>query len=217
MKLEDLKEHRYAIKAPQAKQEEAMNSIDSTVDNLIEVLKAEDAKQLKLLKKATPLWRIAAGLWLFSFVVAAIAMIDPSHHIDNTFPLKALIMLIFLGLAIGLHLQIKKLGTIDYAAPVTLFLHRAAARYQFMSAPYFVMSLVVTSLLASAASPYIIDVFRRYFDIHNALAGILTSFGFVAMVYLFGYFVSKREWKKSKGPILQDIRRMQKELQGGSE
>ena len=121
-------------------------------------------------------------------------------------------MLVFTGLAVALYLQIKKLGNIDYSEPVTLFLRKAVERYRFMSLRYFLFSILASSILALAASVYINNVLKRYFDILDTSVGIIISFVFVTLVYLFGYFASKRLWKSSKGPVLDEIIKMQKEL-----
>ena len=212
MKLEEIKKHRYTIKAPHAKKEETMNSADSTVDNLIEMLKSEDAKQMQSLKQALPLWGIGAGCWMFVTIVAFISMMETSAGFDAGFYLRSLLMLVFTGLAVALYLQIKKLGNIDYSEPVTLFLRKAVERYRFMSLRYFLFSILASSILALAASVYINNVLKRYFDILDTSVGIIISFVFVTLVYLFGYFASKRLWKSSKGPVLDEIIKMQKEL-----
>jgi hypothetical protein len=214
MELEELKNARQAIKAPQESPGKTMNASDNAVDGLIAMLKTEDAKQLAALKRSRPLWWIAAACWAVVLVVVLVARVESSRPEDAAFPLKGLLALVFVGLAVGTYVHIKKLAAIDYTEPVTLFLRNAAKRYQFMSTPYLVLSILVTSVLALAASSVIVDVFDRYLGIHDDTAGSIAAFAFAALVYLFGYVVSKKAWMKTKGPMLNEIRRMQDELQG---
>ena len=213
MELEELKNVRQSITAPLESSGKPMETSDSTVDGLIAMLKVEDARQLAALKRSRPLWWIAAACWAVVLVVVLVARVDSSRPEDAAFPLKGLLALVFVGLAVGTYVQIKKLAAIDYTEPVTLFLRNAAKRYRFMSIPYLVLSVVVTSVLALAASSVIEDVFDRYLGIHDDAAGPIAAFAFATLVYLFGYVVSKKAWMKARGPMLNEIRRMQDELQ----
>jgi len=216
MELEELKNARKTIKAPRVSSGQTMDASEHAVDGLIAALKAEDAKQLAALKRSRPLWWIAAACWTVVLAVVLVARVDSSRPEDAAFPLKGLLALVFMGLATGTYVQIKKLAAIDYTQPVTLFLRNAARRYQFMSTPHLVFSILVTAVLALAASSIIVDVFDRYLGIHNDAVGTATAFAFTALVYLFGYVVSKKAWMKARGPMLSEIRRMQSELQGES-
>ncbi len=186
-----------------------MKTSHTDLSQLIEMLKVEDAKQAALLKRARPFWWIAAALWVFSSVGILLTQQASSQPIDSGFPLRAALALLFSGLAIVLYVQMKKLSTIDYTEPVTLFLRKAAKRYEFMSIPNLLLAVLISAVLALVASVYIIDVFRRYFDIHDASVGLVSTFAFVAIVFLFGYFVSKKSWKKTKAPVLEQITEMQ--------
>ncbi len=213
MELDNLKEFRHVIKAPAELPGGVMNESQPALIRLIEVLKVEDAKQAASLKRARPFWWIAAALWTFSSVGILLTQQASSQQIDPGFPLRASLAFLFSVLAAVLFFQVKRLSTIDYTEPVTLFLQRAAKRYQFMSTPALVLAVLISAVLALVASVYIVDVFRRYFDIREASIGLAASFVFVALVFLFGYFVSKKSWKKTKAPLLEQITRMQADLQ----
>ncbi len=189
-----------------------MKSSHTALGQLIEVLKVEDAKQAALLKRARPFWWIAAALFVFSSVGILLTQQASSPPIDPGFPLRASLALLFSALAIVFYVQIKKLSTIDYTEPATLFLRNAAKRYEFMSTPALLLAVLISAVLALVTSVYIVDVFRRYFNIHQASIGLTASFAFVAIVFLFGYFVSKKSWRKTKAPVLEQIAKMQAEL-----
>ncbi len=213
MEIDNLKYYRHVIKAPVESPGEVMKPSQIAPTGLIEVLKAEDAKQAALLKRARPFWLIAAALWIFSAVGLLLTHQASSQQIDPGFPLRASLAFLFSGLAVVLFFQVKRLSTIDYTEPVALFLLKAAQRYQFMSAPALLLAVLISAVLALVASVYIVDVFRRYFGLHEDFVGLAASFAFVAVVFLFGYFVSKKSWKRTKAPLLAQITKMQADLQ----
>ncbi len=213
MELDELKDYRHVIQAPVESPGGVMKTSHTALIHLIEVLKVEDARQAALLKRARPFWWIAAALWIFSTVGMLLTQQASSQQIDPGFPLRASLAFLFSGLAAVIFIQVKRLSTIDYTEPVTLFLRKAAKRYQFMSTPALLLAVLISAVLALVASVYIIDVFRRYFEIREASIGFAASFAFVALVLLFGYFVSKKSWKKTKAPLLEQIMKMQADLQ----
>ena len=186
--------------------------IHIAIDNVIEMLRSEDAKQLAALKRSRPFWRIAAALATFSCVGILLTKMASSQHVDPGFPLRGLVALVFLGLAAAISTRTKYLSSIDYTEPATLFLRKAGKRYQFMSTPYLVLSILIASILALAASVYIVDVFDRYLDIHDVSLGMVSSFTFTAFVYLFGFYVSKKAWKGTRGEMLEEIKKIQGDL-----
>ena len=216
MELEELKGLRDVIKAPVESPGGTMKTSHTAVTQLVEVLKVEDAKQVALLKRARPFWWIAAALWIFSSVGILLTQQASSQPIDSGFPLRASLAVLFSCLAVAFYLQIKKLSAIDYTEPVSVFLRKAAKRYEFMSTPYLLLAVFVSSVLALVASVYISDVFRRYFDIREASVGLAVSFAFVALVFLFGYYVSKKAWRRTRGEVLEQIMKVQVELQSES-
>jgi MFS family permease len=217
MELEDLKNRRRIIQAPPESAGERMGTSQMSIDHLIEMLKTEDAKQLKALKHARPLWWIGAVLFVFSFVVILLSNLESTQQLSPGLPLKGLLALVFSGLAAAVFLQIRKSSAIDYTEPTSLFLQKTAKRYQFMSTPALAFSILIASVLAAAASLYIVDVFERYFGIHDATVGIAATFGFVALVFLFGFYVTKKDWKQTRGRLLDDIKKLQDDLQGDTE
>ncbi len=189
-----------------------MKTSHTTLSQLIEVLKVEDARQVALLKRARPFWWIAAALWVFSSVAVLLTRQASSQQIDAGFPLRASLAVLFSALAVVFYVQTKRLSRIDYAEPVSLFLRRAAKRYEFMSTPTLFLAVLISAVLALVTSVYIVDVFRRYFDVREPSVGLAASFAFVALVFLFGYFVSKKSWKRTRAPMLEQIMKMQADL-----
>jgi len=216
MELDELKGYRSILKAPAEGPGFMTGSSQSTLDSLIDTLKAEDAKQLAALKRAKPLWWIAAVLWAVSCVASLAAYLSADQQFGSGFPLRGILALIFSGLAVGLYIQIKRTSAIDYAEPSLAFLQKAAKRYRFISTPSLVVSLLLTAVLALAASSYIVDVFERYLGVQNPSVGILSTFAFVAIVYSFGFVVSKKAWSRARGQFLEEIRKMRDDLSSES-
>jgi hypothetical protein len=212
MELEELKNSRYAIKAPQELSGKTMGTTNDALSNLMERLKTEDARQLSVLRRAKPLWWIAAVCWVVASVGIVMTDLASPERFGSGISLRGLLALVFLGLAVGFTYQVRKLSAIDYAEPTSRFLQSATRRYKFMSTPCLVLSVLVTSVLALTASPYIVSVFERYFNVQNSPIGTVSTFAFVAAVYAFGYYVSRKAWKKERQPMFEEIRRMQEGL-----
>jgi hypothetical protein len=217
MELDELKERRHLITAPRGRSGKPPDASQSGLDSLIEKLKAEDARQLASLKRARPFWWIAAALWIVVFLMIVLRGGEASLQENMALPLRGLLALLFSGLAAALYIQTKRLSALDYSEPVALFLRRAAKRYRFMTTPILVLSILICAVLALAASFYITYVFERYFGIHDRSVGTMSTFAFTGLVFLFGYLVTKRGWKKTRGPMLEQIVKMQNDLRSDLE
>jgi len=216
MELEELKSRRHVLTVPTENAGTLTAASQQAVDSLIERLKAEDARQLASLKRARPLWWIAAAVWTVGVVVMLVAGAESSQRNSPTLLLQGMLALVFSGLAVALYVQLKRISAIDYTEPATLFLRKAARRYQFMTRFSVVLSLLLSGVMALAASIYIVDVFKRYLGVEDGLIGVVSTFAFVGLVYLFGYSVSKKGWKKTRGPMMDEIRGMLRDLESES-
>jgi hypothetical protein len=216
MGLDELKEKRHLITAPSDRSGRTPESSQGSLDTLIEKLKDEDARQLAALKRARPLWWIAAGCWSVAFLMLILAGGEASLQNISTLPLRGLLALVFTGLAVALYVQMKRISAMDYSEPATLFLRKAAGRYRFMTTRVLVLSILISSVLALAASPYIIDVFERLLGIQDRFIAMISSFAFVGLVYLFGYYATRKAWKQTRGPMLEEIVKTLEDLERGS-
>jgi hypothetical protein len=216
MELEELKSRRHVLTVPAEKSGTLTAASQRSIDSLIERLKAEDARQLASLTRARPFWWIAAAVWTAGVVVMLVAGVESSQRNSPTLLLQGMLALVFSGLAVALYVQLKRISAIDYTEAATLFLRKAARRYRFMTPFSFVLSLLLSGVMALAASTYIVDVLKRYLGVENDFTGIVSTFVFVGLVYLFGYSVTKKAWKETREPMLDEIREILCDLENGS-
>lgn len=212
MELEELKNNHNKITVPPELQGIKMGHSDISIDNIIEKIKSEDDKQLKALKKAKYLWLAAAGFSLLSLLVILSSVLFSSYKIKAGIPLRLLLVIIFVGLAISIIYKIKELSSLDYSEPSYRFLQKAIKRYQFIRTPYLIFSIIVTIIIAFATSLYIVNVSSRYLGINESSLPVIITFIFIAAVYIFGYYVTKKEWRKTRAPLFDEIRKIQEDL-----
>jgi hypothetical protein len=144
MELEELKNRHNLITAPSGLTYGIINSSTKSVDHIIEKIKSEDDKQLKALKKAKYLWMAAGGLSLFSFIIILSNVLFSSYKIEAGIPLRFLLAIIFIGIAVSIIYKIRELSALDYSEPAYRFLQKAMKRYQFMRIPYMIFSIIAT-------------------------------------------------------------------------
>jgi hypothetical protein len=212
MEFEEMKNKHNMLTAPMELSGGAIGDSKIYIDDIIGKIKSEDDKQLKALKKAKLLWLAAGVISLFSLLVILSSVLFSSYKIESGFPLRFLQALIFIGLSIAVIYKIKELSTLDYSEPAFQFLQKAKKRYQFIGVSYLIFSIIATLILAAAASMYIENVFERYLGITERFIPVITTFVFVTAVYLFGYYVSKKEWLKTRGPLFDEIRKIEEDL-----
>ena len=105
-------------------------------------------------------------------------------------------------------------GRVNYAAPAREFLAAAAKRYQFWSSinlPAIIPLLVVG--LGGALTIY--HTALKYFGnrgVGPALGGFVVFF--IALCG-FAWVVSRKNWRRDNGALLEEIRQRQRELENG--
>jgi hypothetical protein len=181
-----------------------------SVDDLITLLKEGDERERKKLRKALPFFVIAAVI----FVIAFVTVIAPGDAPINSSMLlfRGILAVLYVFIAIAFWIRMRGIEKIDYAEPVRSFLAKAEKRYAFGSTKCYVLAFIVTLFLGYTASLYISDVFRRYFDIGDGSIGLVVTLLFSAAVYSFGFWATRKDWKKEKQEIWLQIRKMRGEL-----
>jgi len=181
-----------------------------SVDDLITLLKEGDERERKKLRKALPFFVIAAVI----FVIAFVAVIVPGGVSLNpsTLFLRGMLMILYVLIAVGVGMKLKGLAKIDYAEPVRSFLAKAEKRYAFGTTDFYVFAFSITLFLGYGAFFYISDVLRRYYEIELPLIGLIVTVLFFTLVYSFGFWATRKDWKKEKQDIWLQIRKMREEL-----
>ena len=209
MDLDSLKEDRKRITAPPI---DARNAGAGTrqLDNLIAQLKEADEKERKLLRRALPFWIVAAVIFAVTFVLAFIPGELVLH--PSTLIMRGMLMVLYVCIAAAIGAKVMGIPKIDYTEPVRPFLEKAAKRYAFMTTGWSVFAFSVTMLLAYGASFYLQDVFRRHFGISDPFPVIVGTLLFLAGVFAFGFWATRKNWEKDKKDIWLKVKRMMDEL-----
>jgi len=209
MDLDSLKEKSKHVTAPTI-EAHSVTAGTRSVEDLIALLKASDEQEQRKLRKAMPFWIIAAVI----FVIAFVALIAAGGvSLNPTTLLRGMLMILYVLIVVGIGMKLKGLAKIDHSEPVRSFLEKAAKRYAFMKTEIAVFSFCATMLLAYGTSFYIRDVLLRYFGISDSLPGLVGSLCFFAIVYAFGFWATRKDWKKEKQDIWLQVRKMREELE----
>ena len=129
MNLNDLKNRCQAVKAP-AVPSAATRGSAQPLNGLIDKLKAQEAKEARQLRKARPLWLVAAAAFLLMFVVMLClpsATVRPARLL-----LGGVLAAVYLLNAALMGRKLLQLARIDYTESLRSFLDKAEARHRFM-------------------------------------------------------------------------------------
>ena len=154
--------------------------------------------------------RLALGLALILFAVGTVFVAVGASR----FPGLALIGVGAMLSAACAGLKARGFGRVDYSAPTREFLAAAAKRYQFwgsINLPAIIPLLVVG--LGGALTIY--HTALKYFGnrgVGPALGGFVVFF--IALCG-FAWVVSRKNWRRDNGALLEEIRQRQRELENG--
>ncbi len=209
MDLDELKDRTKTVKAP------TITSIGSPtsgqpVDDLIGRMKAEDAKDARMLRRMMLFFGIGGVLYVLIFTLTWLYPPDTDPQFHRV--VLAAFALLFLLIGNFHRKKWRHLSGIDYTVPLRSFLEGAEKRYRFINprdlgfmVPYLIL-LTVTCGLAW------LSAFHRYFSAMDESVGIILFCLFMVGAGLFGFVVGKRDWQKRKAPIVEEIKRMRTEL-----
>jgi len=208
MNFNDLKARCQAVKAPAIPQD---TQGVQAVTGLIEKLKAQETKEAHQLKKARPLWLIAATAFLLIF---AITLCLPSSTIRPArLLLGGVLAAVYLLNATLLGRKLRLLGQVDYAESLRSFLDKAELRHRFMGPKEWWFAGSGLTVLGFASGVYFHDaLLRRYVAPDHQVFGIaLYCLGYL-LVCAAGFTFTYLNWKRDKAPLLAGIRKLRAEL-----
>lgn len=209
MNLNDLKNRCHAVKAPAIPQD--IRSSAQPLNGLIERLKAQEAKEAQQLRKARPLWLIAAAAFLLVFVVLLClpsATVRPARLL-----LGGVLAAVYLLNATLLGRRLLQLTRIDYTESLRAFLDKAEARHRFMGPQECWLAGSGLLVLGVSGGLYFDDaLLRRYVDPEHQALGIALYCLWYLLVCAAGFTFSYRNWKRDKAPLLEEIQRIKAEL-----
>lgn len=209
MDLDSLKQKSTQITAPAINGHNRPAGMRS-VDDLITLLKESDEVERKKLRKALPLFAIAAAV----FTVAFIALLVPVAGVVNSsmMLLRGILAVLYVFIAIAFWTRMRGIAKIDYAEPVSSFLTKAEKRYAFGSRTSYVLAFIATLFLGYAASLYINDALRRHLEVTDGTIGLAATILFFIAVYSFGLWATRKDWKKEKQDVWLQVKKMREEL-----
>lgn len=209
MDLNELKDQMKKVRAPEATLTAPDGPIRS-MDDLIERLTQEDARDRKRLQGSKLFFTIAGIIYVMIFVLTWIYPpdTDPAFHRI----ILGLFALLFLSLGFVIARKARDLSSIDYAAPVGSFLKKAAQRYRFMNprdlwfmVPYFIILTITTGNAWMSG-------FRRYLSFVEPSVGLPAFVVFWLVALAAGTALGLRDWKRRKAPLLHALQRLRAEL-----
>ncbi len=210
MNLNDLKNRCQAVKAP-AVPSAATRGSAQRLNGLIERLKVQEAKEAQQLRKARPLWLVAAAAFLLLFV--AMLCLSSATVRPARLWFGGVLAAVYLVNAALLGRKLQQLARIDYAESLRSFLDKAEQRVRFMTphAGWLAGSGLV--VLGVVSGVYFDDaLLRRHVQPdHQALGIALYCLGYL-LVCAAGFTFTYRNWRRDKAPLLADIQKLKAEL-----
>lgn len=210
MDVNELKNLCKSVKSPDVSSQ-AMQGDAATTGSLLARLKAQESAEAQRLKKARPLWLIAAACFLLMFVgmlCSPPAGLGPSRLLFG-----GVLAAVYLLITVLLGKRLNCLARIDYAAPLCVFLDEAQQRHRFMGLKEFCITSVALIVLGVASGLYVNDSLIRRFVApeYHVLAIVFFFVGFL-LLCVAGFGFTYRDWKRDKAPLLADIQKMKMEL-----
>ena len=210
MDVNELKNLCKSVKSPDVSSQ-AMQGVAATTGSLIDRLKAQESAEAQRLKKARPLWLIAAACFLLMFVgmlCSPPAGLGPSRLLFG-----GVLAAVYLLIVALVGNRLKYLTRIDYAAPLRVFLDEAQQRHRFMGFREFCLTSVALIVLGVASGLYVDDSLIRRFipPEYHAFGIVFFCLGFL-LLCAAGFGFTYRNWKRDKAPLLADIQKMKMEL-----
>lgn len=209
MDLNDMRDALRRVKAPQT--QPGVPRPAGGVEDLIGRLEAHDAEEHARLKRSRLLFAAAVGLMGLAFVGTWLAP-DGSLHLHRALHQGALFAA-FVYITIGLSGKMWHLSRIDYTQSARSFLDEAEQRYIFMRRRDYVVMFCGLLLLGVASAPYVLGVFvSRYTNRGHYPVAVVLYCLFYLLVCAVGLYFTRRNWKRDKAPLLEDLRRMKDTL-----
>jgi len=212
MDLDEWKNRTRSVKAP-ALRPTGTGGPGQTADDLMERIKSEDAKDAKALRGMMILFGIAGAFMTFLFALTWLFPPDQDPNFHRV--VLALMGLLFLSFGAMHRAKSRELSGTDYASPVRSFLDDSEKRYRFfaLKGPAFMIPYLVflVALLGTSGVSWL-NAMHRYFPAMEDSTGILIYCALIVVAGVIGFILARKDWRKRKAPILEELRRMKAEL-----
>ena len=175
---------------------------DSTMDELIDLMKAADLKERK------KIYLIIMVFCTLMLIYTSQLAIRNGRIIDGYFIL-ILGFLISLGYIFFVLMRYRK---VNYGDPVKTFLKKAALRHRFMAPKDLFIVLPLLGLFVSGGFIIVRFSFMKYFT--STLIPEIVYCLMMAAAIGIGFWSSYKNWKRDKGHLLDEINRRLQEFEG---
>lgn len=161
------------------------------LDQLVEGLKKEDARNLKMTHNFKYLLFFLTPFYLLIFVIALVLEDDPLRSIGPL--LFGLGFLIFAFIFRDLN---KTYKSVDYGLPTTEMLRKAAQRYElWQNKTYFIAIPVVLFCFGFSFSG------EKWMPGNEFLHRYFLAFGLILFVFVIAFFIGYLIWRKRQKPL----------------
>lgn len=210
MDLDAIRSKAQKVKAPRAGSDARTHASDS-LDHLSERLRVADQRERRGLRKAAPLFAIAAGLLLLVLVVTI--WLPPTLPPAGDVAFRVVLFSLFLLLAVEARRWSRRLAEIDYSAPTRQFLEATEWRYRFLRPRDYPLIVVGCLVVGAVTGIHIVSVLMdRYFGPEH-LTVLTVGFGvFFVVICAMGLTFTYGNWKRDKRPLWLEIRQLLAEL-----
>lgn len=207
MELDELKDKTRDIKAPMA----GASGAEILSDNLLHAIRERDEFECRRVRRALPFQLLASALFLlacvlFFFGIASIPTTLAAHYGSLT--------IVFMVIAILGVKKVRQMRGLNYSAPVNTFLLQTERRYRFMGPLEIAYSVPLLAIMAITGGLLVINAFVPRLVSEDNRVLLITAYGlFFLAVCAMGFGLTYINWKREKGSILDEIRRMRKTLE----
>lgn len=197
MKFEQFSEIYREIKSPVMDFSIHGDSGNSFV-SFTELLKKEDAKSKKILRRYNIIYTIIAVFYFLLTIVNPDKDLNIQNRIAGGCYVIAFVIFVWM-----LRKMYKKIKKVNYATSPKMFLEEAKIRFSFWTK--LQLPLIPFLILINAGASISLT---NYFGSLGIMNGLIL-FQLIFLVFMaFGFFMGKRNWSKNKKPILNKIDEM---------
>jgi hypothetical protein len=212
MELDELKDRMKHVHAPRV---EAAGSGQpaGTLDDLMRRLRAQDDQDRRRLGRIKIFFGIAAVVYFAILILTFI--LPPDGPAERNRLVLTAFTLVFVATATRSVVAARRIASTDYAAPVGAFLEEIERRYRFANWKDVWLFVPLFAVITLAGGMGWMIGAERYVPGLDRSTALILFGAFWLIVCAVGALFGRADWKKSRAPILKEIRRFRMELMSG--
>ncbi len=206
----DLDEMKNRVKGAQAQVSEPQRGSERGIDDLISRLKRQDEHDRVQVRRTTIAFAVAGIFYAGVFGLTWFAPPDDSPALHRV--ILGLFAAVFLSAGLYGRMKGREIAATDYAAPAQIFLAKAGERFAFLRAKDLVVVIPYLLILSITCTVAVMTSMGRYLPSVDPSFWLLGCSVGIPVLWLVGFGLGWRKWKKGKEPLLDEIRGMEREL-----